>query len=260
MTPESGAAASAILVVLAVLAVPRPGAEARLRLRRLTRREEGAARTGSRATASADVVTLAEHLAVALRAGLAPARASAMLAARAGPAARTAQAALPWVEIGVPTGRALWQALRPCAGSPLVPLVVALDVCDRTGAPAAEVLDGLAAALRAQQAAADEIAVALAAPRATVRVMTALPAAGLGMAGLLGTDVVHVLVGTTAGHACLAVGGAFWAAGHWWIRRLVAAATLAGPVTTAAGPVATKAGAAEPIRRASRRAAMRRAR
>jgi Flp pilus assembly protein TadB len=54
--------------------------------------------------------------------------------------------------------------------------------------------------------------------------MTALPAAGLGMAALLGADVVHVLAETTLGHLCLAAGGGLWAAGHWWIRRLVAAA------------------------------------
>lgn len=235
---------SAVLVVVAVLAAPRAGGAARLRVGALTAGSRTArGRRGGRSPARslcggaarhADVVALAEHLAGALRAGLAPARAWATLAARSGSARSapqaTAEAVLPWIELGVPTGRALREVARPSAGSPLVPLAVALDVCDRTGAPAAEVLDGLAAALRAEDAASHETMLALAAPRATVRVMTALPAVGLGMAALLGADIVHILVGTTAGRLCLAAGAAFWAAGHWWIRRLVATADpLGGP-------------------------------
>jgi tight adherence protein B len=234
MTPTAGGVLSGVLVVLGVLAVPRRGEAALLRLGRVpaaqrTARAAAGARPrrrdrGGGAVRRADVAALAEHLAGALRAGLAPARAWAALAARPGPAALTAQAVLPWIELGAPTGRALWEAARPSADSPLVPLVVALEVCDRTGAPTAEVLDGVAAALRAEDAAAHEIAVALAAPRATVAVMTILPVAGFGMAALLGTDVVHVLAGTTVGRVCLAVGSGFWAAGHWWMRRLVAGA------------------------------------
>jgi tight adherence protein B len=234
VTATTGSALPAILLALAVLAVPAAGGAARLRLRRLTldrraRQEaEGAGSPGPGRGPGGDrhldVAALAEHLAGAMRAGLPPGRVWATLAARPGAGARTAEGVLPWIELGVPSGRALWEAARVSRGSPLLPLVVALDVCDRTGAPPGEVLDGLVAALRAQDAAAHETAVALAAPRATVRVMTALPAVGLGMAALLGADIVHVLVGTPIGRGCLALGGALWAAGHWWIGRLVAAA------------------------------------
>jgi tight adherence protein B len=220
MTRSAPAVLAALLVVAAVLAVPRAGAAARLRLRRLTPRVEPM--TGS--ARPADVTGLAEHLAGAFRAGLTPSRAWAALAAQPGPWSGVADAVLPWLEIGMPAGRALSEAARPAPGSPLVPLVVALDVSDRTGAATADVLDGMATALRAQEAAAHESAVALAAPRATVRVMTALPAAGLAMAGLLGADVLHVLIATTAGHACVAAGMAFWGAGQWWTGRLVRAA------------------------------------
>lgn len=220
MTTHPRAVLAALLVATAVLAAPRADLAARRRLRRLTARSKPA---GGQA-GHADVTGLTEHLASAFRAGLAPSRAWAALAAQPGPWSPFAQAVLPWIEIGMPAGRAVSEAARPSSGSRLIPLIVALDVCDRSGSPTADVLDGLAAALRAEEAAAHERAVALSAPRATVRVMTALPAAGLGMAALLGADVVHVLVATTAGHVCLAVGCAFWAAGRWWIGRLVRAA------------------------------------
>jgi tight adherence protein B len=246
VTATTGAVLPAVLLALAVLAVPAAGGTARTRLRRLTpagdarRRAEGPGSPGRArrvdGDGQVDVAVLAEHLAGALRAGLPPGRAWATLAARGGAGARTAEAVLPWIELGAPPGRALWEAARPSRGSPLLPLVVALDVCHRTGAPAGEVLDGLAAALRAQDAAAHETAIALAAPRATVRVMTALPAVGLGMAALLGADVVHVLVGTATGRGCLALGGGLWALGHWWIRRLVAAASPSSRATSRSDP------------------------
>jgi tight adherence protein B len=109
-----------------------------------------------------------------------------------------------------------------------VPLAAALDVCERSGAPTADVLERLAAGLRAEAAAATEARIALAAPRATAGVLSLLPVAGLGLGALLGVDTVRVLVSTPAGHACLVLGIAAWAAGRWWASRLVASARSAG--------------------------------
>jgi tight adherence protein B len=222
VTVRAAGVLSAVLVAAGVLVTAGRGAAARLRLTQLASPDRQVG--GRPARRLGEVVALAENLAAAYRAGLAPRAAWTALASKGGPAGWTARSLLPWIDIGVTPGQALSRVTRPRGGSPLVPLVVALDVCDRTGAPAADVLDGLAAALRAEQAAAQEAEVALAAPRATVRVMTALPAMGLGMAALLGADVLHVLVGTTAGRVLLLLGSGLWAAGHWWIRRLVATA------------------------------------
>jgi tight adherence protein B len=182
---------------------------------------------GSPAAGVPDVADLAEHLAAAFRAGLPPSRTWPVLAARPGPHAGVAAAVAVRTDLGLPGGRSvLGSAGRHAAA--VVPLAAALDLCERSGAPTADVLERLAAGLRAEAAAASDARIALAAPRATATVMSVLPVAGLGLGALLGVDTVHVLVGTAAGHACLVLGAAAWAVGRWWIRRLVTAAGSAG--------------------------------
>jgi len=233
------------LVALAVLAVPASWERSRRRLDRLralsaSRRSAAAAApaaaagrisstgpAGPAADRTLDVADLAEHLAAAFRAGLPPSRTWALLAARPGPFAPLAAAVAQRLQLGVPGGRALWQsAARGRAAA--VPLAAALDLCERSGAPTAEVLDGLAAGLRAEEAAAAETRIALAAPKATAAVMSVLPVAGLGLGALLGVDTLHVLLVTGPGHLCLLSGAVAWAAGRWWVRRLVRTAEAAG--------------------------------
>ncbi|MGZ4649612.1 MAG: type II secretion system F family protein [Kineosporiaceae bacterium] len=217
----------AVLLTLAVVVMPGRRQASRDRLAWLSRALPPPTRRSvvplRRSVAVADVADLAERLAAGFRAGLPPARAWSALSARGGAPAATVGAVLPWLAMGIPSGQALRRAAAP-APPALLALAVALDVCERTGAPTADVLDGLAVALRAEVAAAHEREVALAAPRATARVMSGLPAAGLAMAALLGADTFGVLTSTWAGRACLIGGGGCWACGHWWIRRLVAAA------------------------------------
>jgi hypothetical protein len=59
-------------------------------------------------------------------------------------------------------------------------------------------------------------------------VMSVLPVAGLALGALLGVDTLHVLLVTGPGHLCLLSGAGAWAAGRWWIRRLVRTAEAAG--------------------------------
>ena len=174
-----------------------------------------------------EAAELAEQLAAAFRAGLPPVRAWEILAGRPGPFAVLADAVARRVGLGIPGGRSLWQAAGP-GGTGTVPLAAAADLCERSGAPTADVLEGVAAGLRAEAAAASEARIALAAPRATATVMSLLPIAGLGLAAFLGVDTLHVLLTTAPGHACLALGAMAWALGRWWIRRLVTAAQQAG--------------------------------
>ncbi|WP_460461259.1 type II secretion system F family protein, partial [Angustibacter peucedani] len=96
-------------------------------------------------------------------------------------------------------------------------------LADRTGAPLADLLDGAAAAARDDRAVAGEVEVALAGPRATVRLLTALPLGGLALGQLMGAHPVLVLLGTTPGRACAVLGAGLLLVGRSWMRRLVSA-------------------------------------
>ena len=223
----SPAVAAALGTAAAVLLMPRRGERAR---RRLT--GSAAALPAALPAATGDeTAALAERLCGIARAGLPPSRVWAVLAARPGPHAVLAAAVLPWLDAGVPAGRALASVsarsgITAAARVQLSCLAAALDACERAGAPLAESLEGLAGALRAQEDARRERDTALAAPRATATVMTALPAVGLLLGAVLGADPLAVLAGTAIGRAVLVLGGALWLAGRWWIRRLVAVATV----------------------------------
>jgi tight adherence protein B len=220
----SPAVAAAIGTAAAVLLLPRRGDRARGRLL------GPAAVASAPATTGDEVAALAERLCGIARAGLPPGRVWAVLAARPGPDEMLAAAVLPWLDAGVPAGRALGavvarSGLAPAARAQLSCLAVALDACERAGAPLATSLEGLVEALRAQEEARRERETALAAPRATAAVMTTLPAVGLLLGAVLGADPLAVLAGTAVGRAVLVLGGTLWLAGRWWIRRLVAVAT-----------------------------------
>lgn len=125
-----------------------------------------------------------------------------------------------------PPGRApeIPGRLAGLAGRPGAEGLRLLVACWRIGAERggtfATVLDGLAAALRDEEAQRQEVAVHLAGPRATARLLALLPALGLAMAAALGADPLVFLFGTFPGLACLAAGIGLDLAGLWWTRRL----------------------------------------
>ncbi len=218
----SGPLVAALAATVAVLLLPPRGARARARLR--------PAPVHAAAPPGDAVADLADRLAGVARAGLPPGRVWDVLAARDGPHAALARQVLPWLAAGVPAGRALRVVAdrsRDCAAD-LGCLAVALDACERAGAPLAPALEGLATALRSQEEARRDRETALAAPRATAAVMTALPGVGLLLGAALGADPLGVLVGTAPGRVVLLLGVASWVAGRWWIRRLVTQAEAAG--------------------------------
>jgi tight adherence protein B len=100
-------------------------------------------------------------------------------------------------------------------------LAAVWTVVDRTGAPLAEVLDEFARGLRQEHTHLLDRATALAGPRATARVLAALPAAGMGLGYLLGADPIATLCGTPAGRVLFLVGGAVWVVGRWWVSRRI---------------------------------------
>ena len=93
-------------------------------------------------------------------------------------------------------------------------------VAESAGAPAADVLERYARSRREIAEAERERAVALAGPQATVTVLTWLPAAGLGLALLIGADPL-ALLGSPVGLVSIGSGGVLLALGRLWMRRML---------------------------------------
>ncbi|POM26483.1 Bacterial type II secretion system protein F domain protein [Actinomadura rubteroloni] len=114
--------------------------------------------------------------------------------------------------------------LERVAASPGAEGLRLLAACWRIGAERGgtlgSVLDGLAKALRDELAQRREVATQLAGPRATARLLAALPLLGLAMAAGMGADPLGFLFGSLPGGACLVLGVSLDAAGLWWTRRL----------------------------------------
>ena len=184
----------------------------------------------------AEVAALAAELAVLLRAGLAPAPAWAALAAETADPRGVRAGAVAAARSAASAGEDVAAAVRTVADRPATPpdaaralrgLAAAWAVGTRSGAPTADVLQRYAEVLRADGDAEDARDAALAAPRATARVLTALPPAGLLLGVLVGADPVGVLLGTTPGRVSAVAGALCALAGWWWTRRLLAAARRA---------------------------------
>lgn len=94
---------------------------------------------------------------------------------------------------------------------------------ERGGALAA-VLDGLAAALRDEEAQRQDVAVQLAGARATARLLAALPCLGIALAAALGAHPLPFLFGSLPGLACLLAGTTLNIIGLCWTRRLARSA------------------------------------
>ncbi|GAB3608422.1 hypothetical protein GCM10027414_05470 [Humibacter ginsengiterrae] len=100
-------------------------------------------------------------------------------------------------------------------------LAVAIQVATESGAPLAEALRDLASSLRDLGQTQRDRETALAGPRATARMVLALPAVGILFGAGLGFDTLHVLVATPAGLGCLAAGAALLLAARSWNRALL---------------------------------------
>jgi tight adherence protein B len=83
------------------------------------------------------------------------------------------------------------------------------------------VLDRLSAHVEDDADAAAARATALAGPKATAQILTILPAVGLVVGALIGTDPLGVLLETPVGLLCLVAGAALAFAGRMWSARLV---------------------------------------
>lgn len=109
-------------------------------------------------------------------------------------------------------------------------LAAAWAVAADSGAPLAGCLRELAGAMRDEAQSRREIATALAGPRASARMVTALPLVAICFGALLGFDTAAVLLGTPIGYVCLGLGLLLLWGGHRWNAALArrAAAGAAG--------------------------------
>lgn len=165
------------------------------------------------------------RLAVLLEAGLPPLAAWSHLGETDPVAARVAACPAPDL---VPS--ALLDATRDApAATDWACVAAAWRVATDAGAPLAATLARLGEVLVAAEDARREVAVALAGPLATSRVVLALPAIGLLGGMLLGVDTLGVLVTTPAGWFCLVAGGTLLLVARRWMRRLVTRARDTDP-------------------------------
>ena len=102
----------------------------------------------------------------------------------------------------------------------LLELARSWEVSEQTGAPLSAALQQVASSLSAEQSLRTIVAGELAAPRATSKVMAALPVCGIGMGYLLGGDPVAWLLDAPLGWACLVLGVTLGCAGVAWIELL----------------------------------------
>ncbi|WP_375385784.1 type II secretion system F family protein [uncultured Microbacterium sp.] len=176
-------------------------------------------RAGSRRPSEPDAAATADtvlRVAVLLQAGIAPARAWAHLAG-------TGDAVAVAVDADVGRGASVPQAIVARGGG-WREIGAAWRVAEAVGAPLAESLRGIAAALRDAQESADEVRVALAEPAGTARLMGWLPLVAVLLGGALGFDTLFVLVRNPIGIACLIAGIGLVLASRRWTGALVRSA------------------------------------
>jgi tight adherence protein B len=97
-------------------------------------------------------------------------------------------------------------------------------VSERSGAPAAMVLDRVEQDLRSREAQSREVMAQLAGPRSTAVLLAILPALGIGLGVAMGARPLTVLLGQPRGQLALVAGVVLEAAGILWTDRIVAAA------------------------------------
>ncbi|MER1996847.1 MAG: hypothetical protein ABTA24_10185 [Arthrobacter sp.] len=103
-------------------------------------------------------------------------------------------------------------------------LAACVQASERSGAPLAGILDRYALGLEALLDSRAARASALSGPRATVRLLTWLPLAGLGLGFMLDTNPLAVLAQSPVGWAAAAIGTALALIARIWSRRLISRA------------------------------------
>lgn len=201
-------------------AIVRPGGPsglARLRgVRMRARLGFGAAARRRAARSRARVVQALGALAAELESGQAPT--SALIAAGGDPSV------WPMTVAAIPLGEDIGAALAHDGRSR--PVLHQLAACWRvsatTGTGFAAAVTRLATSARAAEAVRVSLEGELAGPRATARMLAALPVIGIGFGMMLGSDPLSWLVSTAPGLVCLVAGLGLTVVGMVWTGRIAA--------------------------------------
>lgn len=109
-----------------------------------------------------------------------------------------------------------WQVSRVASGVQAV-----LELSDELGCPAASCLDAVLASYRHMRLMRHLTDQALAVPKATVGLLSALPAITVALGELMGAEPLRFLLGSRQGTVCLVLGACCYAAGLAWIHALL---------------------------------------
>ncbi|SNY70902.1 hypothetical protein [Paractinoplanes atraurantiacus] len=129
------------------------------------------------------------------------------------------RAGLPPAEMSV--GRS--QAVEAVAGAERLSRLTAAvwQLAERTGAPVADLVEGIEADARAADRAAAHANAQAAGAQATAMLLAALPIGGIGLGLLIGADPLYVLLRTPLGGVCAVTAVLLQGAGLLWAERLV---------------------------------------
>lgn len=130
------------------------------------------------------------------------------------------------ISLGEEPGRAIatrGTGLPPAAADVFAGMSAVWTVSERSGAPAAEMILRYARAQRSALDADRERRIAMAGPRATVRVLSWLPLIGVGLGLLIGVQPVELFSGLP-GRVSIGGGLVLYLLGRWWMRRMMARA------------------------------------
>jgi len=164
-------------------------------------------------------------VAVLIRAGLPSRRAWSLVAARDPSLLAVEHACRDGVPVGAALRSVATSGVDPRAADAWRQVGVAWAVADRIGAPAAATLGAVATALRQSADGHRAVAVALAGPTTSGRIVLALPLVGVLFGLLWGDQAMRFLLATPVGWACLLGAGMLVALARAWTSALVRRAT-----------------------------------
>lgn len=162
------------------------------------------------------VATACQVVAGQLRSGAVPRRALQLAAEACG----ELEPAVATVGIGGDVGGALRSAGQRQGSDGLAALGRAWQLAEETGAPMADLAEGVSERIRADDQTRALVAAELAAPRASSKLLALLPAFGIALGVLAGGDPVAFLTGTPLGLACLVGGVVLSCTGLVWGERM----------------------------------------
>lgn len=181
-------------------------------------------RRAERLSAERRTVTegLLDALAAELGSGAAPTDAVAAVLADLPPATRVEVEAVHRALHGGGDAAAAWRAAQELANGNA--LAAVFRVCEDSGASLSAVLARLAAMATDDRRRREEVGLALAGPRSSAVLLTALPALGVLAGALVGASPLPFLLRSPVGHVCFALGVGLDVLGARWVARLAASA------------------------------------